>query len=281
MAEMTSSERLTTAASTTESAVGVSANAARTAALPFGLPDPVGEQALQARLGLHFADPMLLRLALTHRSVLPDWADLPDIEARRESNERLEFLGDALLGAYVAEVLFHRDPAASEGALTRRRAAIVRAETLVRWAREVDLGNALYLGTGERVSEAARDKMLAGGFEALVGAVALDQGRAAAERFIDGFLQRDIDAILASEEGVNPKGRLQEVAQELTGVAPAYVTVATEGPDHARHFTVAVTLRGEELGVGHGRSKREAQQAAAREALAVLAARRPIEGLRT
>lgn len=267
----TSTESAVTAASTTETALATTGNAGN---LPFGLPNAAAERELQTRLGLQFADPMLLRLALTHRSVLPDWVALPDLEARHESNERLEFLGDALLGAFVAEELFHRDPAASEGALTRRRAAIVRAETLVRWARDVRLGECLYLGTGERVSEAARDKMLAGGFEALVGAVALDQGREAAERFVFGFLQRDLEAILAAEEGANPKGRLQEVAQELTGVAPAYVTVATEGPDHARHFTVAVTLRGEELGVGQGRSKREAQQAAAHAALAVLAARR-------
>jgi ribonuclease-3 len=265
----TSTESAVTAASTAETALAAPAN------LPFGVPDPAAERELEARLGLQFADPMLLRLALTHRSVLPDWVALPDLDARQESNERLEFLGDAILGAFIAQELFARDPAASEGALTRHRAAIVRAENLVRWAREVRLGECLYLGTGERVSESARDKMLAGGFEALVGAVALDQGREAAEQFVAGFLQRDLDEILAAEEGTNPKGRLQEVAQELTGVAPAYVTVATEGPDHARHFTVAVTLRGEELGVGEGRSKREAQQAAAQEALAVLAARRP------
>jgi ribonuclease-3 len=269
----TSTEAAVTAASTTETALTATGNAGKAENLPFGLPNPAAERELEARLGLQFADPLLLRLALTHRSVLPDWAALPELDARHESNERLEFLGDALLGAFIAEELFHRDPTASEGALTRRRAAIVRAETLVHWARDVGLGECLYLGTGERVSEAARDKMLAGGFEAIVGAVALDQGREAAERFVVGFLQRDIDAILAAEEGANPKGRLQEVAQELTGVAPAYVTVATEGPDHARHFTVAVTLRGEELGVGQGRSKREAQQAAADVALAVLADR--------
>jgi len=257
-----------TAVSATEAALAYGGN------LPFGLPNAEAERALEARLGLHFADPMLLRLALTHRSVLPDWAPLTDLDARQESNERLEFLGDALLGAFIAQELFDRDPAASEGALTRQRAAIVRAENLVRWAREVGLGECLYLGTGERVSDSARDKMLAGGFEALVGAVAIDQGREAAEYFVYGFLQRDIDTILAAEEGTNPKGRLQEVAQELAGIAPAYVTVATEGPDHARHFTVAVTLRGEELGTGQGRSKREAQQAAAQQALAVLTSRR-------
>ncbi len=238
------------------------------ARLPFRLPDSDAERALENRLGLRFTDPRLLRLALTHRSVLPDWAALTGLDAVHESNERLEFLGDALLGAYVAEALYQSDPVASEGELTRRRTAIVRAETLVQWARQVELGECLYLGTGERVSEGVRDRMLAGAFEALVGAVALDQGRDAAERFVFDFLDRDIADILAAEEGTNPKGRLQEVLQERAGVAPAYVTVATEGPDHARHFTVAVTLHGEELGVGEGRSKREAQQAAARVALA-------------
>lgn len=234
---------------------------------PFRLPDPAAEQRLAERIGVAFSDPLILRLALTHRSVLHDWLTIPDVPARLQSNERLEFLGDAVLGAIVAEHLYDRDPSADEGTLTRQRVAIVRAETLVRWARELGLPACLYLGTGERVSEGIRDRMLAGAFEALVGAIQLDQGRAAATAFVIRFLQRDIVSLLANEQQLNPKGRLQEVSQERSRVAPEYVTIAEEGPDHARHFTVAVVMEGRHAGMGHGTSKRAAQQEAARQAL--------------
>lgn len=237
------------------------------APVAFGLPDREREVVLAARLGITFQDPYLLRVALTHRSVLHDWATVKELDAHRESNERLEFLGDALLGAIVADYLYHYDPDANEGTLTRWRVAIVRAETLVDWARQLGLGEALYLGTGEQVSQSVRDRMLAGAFEALIGAIYLDQGRDAALAFVLGFIQREVEEILAREELTNPKGRLQELLQEAEGVPPDYETLAVAGPDHARHFTVEVTLRGERLAVGEGRSKREAQQAAARAAL--------------
>ncbi len=234
---------------------------------PFRMPDPEAEQRLAERIGVAFSDPLILRLALTHRSVLHDWLTIPGIHARLQSNERLEFLGDAVLGAVVAEHLYERDPSADEGTLTRQRVAIVRAETLVRWARELGLHACLYLGTGERVSEGIRDRMLAGAFEALVGAIHIDRGRETASAFVIRFLRRDITSLLASEQQLNPKGRLQEVLQERSGVAPEYVTIAEEGPDHARHFTVAVVLDNQHIGVGSGTSKRVAQQEAARQAL--------------
>jgi ribonuclease III len=234
------------------------------------LPDAVAERVLAERLGVTFADPLVLRQALTHRSVLQDWLPLPGLEATLQSNERLEFLGDALLGAFVAEHLYRQDPDADEGLLTRRRVAIVRAETLVRWARELDVHSALYLGIGETVTESARDRMLAGAFEALVGAIYLDQGHAAAERFVLGFLVRDGDAIRSNERDANPKGHLQEILQDRAIPAPEYVGLATEGPDHARQFTEAVMVDGRQLGIGTGRSRRAAQQAAARIAIRAL-----------
>lgn len=240
------------------------------------MPDRDLELELERRLGVTFNDPLILRLALTHRSVIQDWLSIPNIHATLQSNERLEFLGDALLGAIVAEHLFRRDPAADEGSLTRRRVAIVRAETLVRWARDLDLAAFLYMGTGERVTEGVRDRMLAGAFEALVGAIHVDQGRHAAERFVLGFLARDLGMLLASEHHLNPKGRLQEVLQERAWSAPQYVTLVEEGPDHARQFTVAVMIENEALGVGKGGSKRAAQQEAARKALFALDATRTL-----
>ena len=231
------------------------------------LPDIEQETELTEAIGIQFANPLNLRLALTHRSVLQDWSNVGNVDAIMQSNERLEFLGDAILGAVVAEFLYHRDPLANEGSLTRRRVAIVRAETLVRWAREIGLPHHLYLGMGEKVTEGARDRILAGAFEALVGGIWIDRGRDVAEALVMTFLKRDLDSILSEEEEANPKGRLQEIAQERASPTPEYVTIGSEGPDHARQFTVAVEIDGERMGEGRGRSKREAQQHAAREAL--------------
>ncbi|HWV34894.1 MAG TPA: ribonuclease III [Thermomicrobiales bacterium] len=240
---------------------------------PYGVPDPAVERAFAAGIGVSFNNPKLLRLALTHRSVLHDWLlqDQGEIDAIMQINERLEFLGDAILGAITAERLYHTDPVADEGTLTRHRVALVRAETLVKWAREMHLDDALYLGIGEQVTSSKRDRMLAGAFEAVVGAIYLDQGRDAATRFVNGYLDRDMEGILATEATANPKGLLQEVVQERGLDQPAYRTVAESGPDHAREFTVEALVDGKPLGSGTGRSKREAQQAAAREALRTIA----------
>jgi ribonuclease III len=237
---------------------------------PFRMPDPAFEAMLAEHMGLHFDNPKLFRLALTHRSVLHDWLMQDEVDAVLQSNERLEFLGDAVLGMMTAERLYHEYPEANEGTLTRSRAALVRGETLVTWARELRIPDGLYLGTGESITTSARDRMLGGAFEALVGAIYLDQGREAASDFINRFLDRDMTGILAEEAMTNPKGRLQEVVQERRLDQPAYETIAEEGPDHAREFTVAVLVDGERRGVGTGRSKREAQQEAAREALIAL-----------
>ena len=233
---------------------------------------------LAAALRITFRNLDLLRVAITHRSVLHDVvASGGDVvAAAARTNERLEFLGDAMLGAITAEYLYALDPAADEGTLTRRRVALVRAETLVRWARELELGDYLYLGQGERPTAGARDRMLAGAFEALVGAIALDRGYAAARRFLRRFLTRDAATIIGTAEGSeNPKGELQETAQQRFRLAPTYATVATDGPDHERVFTVEVRVADRILGTGAGASKREAQQAAAAAALALLASERP------
>ena len=237
------------------------------------LPDPDREAEFATTIGIAFEDPKRLRLALTHRSVLQDWSNAGGVDAIMQSNERLEFIGDAILGAVVAEFLYQRDPLANEGSLTRRRVAIVRAETLVRWAREIGLPSHLYLGMGEKVTEGSRDRILAGAFESIIGGIWIDRGRDVAESFVLRFLRRDLDSILSEEEEANPKGRLQEIAQESAQPTPEYVTIASEGPDHARQFTVAVEIASERMGIGRGRSKREAQQHAAREALSNLASR--------
>lgn len=238
-----------------------------------GSGDDAAIVAFATMLGVRFRDLDLLRLALSHRSVLHDViAAGEQVAPASMTNERLEFLGDAVLGMVAAGYLYAQDPEVDEGILTARRVALVRAETLVRWAREIGLGDHLHLGAGERVGEGARDRMLAGAFEALVGAIWLDRGHAAATRFLRRFVVRDAERVIADQAVANAKGRLQELLQERYRRSPAYHTVATEGPAHARIFTVEVLLDGRGLGVGVGDSKREAQQAAAAAALALIEA---------
>jgi len=227
---------------------------------------------------LHFDDLEPLRLALTHRSILHDWAaaGLGAIHLGRplQSNERLEFLGDAMLGAIVAEELYLRFPDADEGNLTSDRVALVRSETLVRWARSLDLGSYLILGNGERITESPRDRILAGAFESLVGAITIDQGLESARAFVGRFLDEDADTVDGQRRTEsNPKGHLQELLQDRYGTQPTYETVGEAGPDHDKVFTVEVHLKGERFGIGSGISKRAAQQDAARDGLLTLEAR--------
>jgi len=237
------------------------------------LPRPSGSDnaARLARiLRFRFRDLGLLRTALTHRSILQD-ATNAGLRGRGSTltNERLEFLGDAVLGAVAAEYLYMLDPEADEGELTRQRVALVRAQTLVRWARDIDLGSYLYLGVGERPGEGARDRMLAGAFESVVGAIALDRGFGAARKFLLRLLERDAPEILSLAEGQgNPKGKLQELLQERYRKTPEYRTVSSVGPDHARTFVVEVMFGDRALGRGEGPSKRDAEQSAATAALA-------------
>lgn len=230
-----------------------------------------------AAVNLCFRDEALLRLALTHRSVAHELrAAAPhlDLPPSQRSNERLEFLGDAVLGYVVAADLYHRFPEATEGDLTARRVALVRAERLVAWARAIDLGSYLYLAQGERISDSDRDRILSGAFEALIGAIVIDQGIEAAEEFVARFL--DADAAGALEEGIaaNPKGQLQEYVQEHYRQPPLYRIIDEQGPDHARIFTAEVLVGDTVLGTGTGESKRLAEQAAAAMALVEIGAQR-------
>jgi ribonuclease III len=221
-------------------------------------------------IGVTFHDLDLLRLALTHRSVAHELrAQGPHMELppSLRSNERLEFLGDAVLGYLVAADLYRRFPDAPEGDLTSRRVALVRGERLVSWARAINLGDYVYLATGERISDSDRDRILSGGFEALIGAISLDQGVAAASAFMQPFLDADAAGSLEEWAAANPKGQLQEYVQEHYRQPPIYRIIDAEGPDHARIFTAEVLIEDRVLGSGSGESKRLAEQAAAAEAL--------------
>ena len=229
-------------------------------------PKPTNPERLTRFLGITPRNLDLYRSALTHRSaagVAFSDADRP----ATESNERLEFLGDAVLGLIAAQELFRRYPGEPEGVLTRRRSAIVRTEQLAAWATELELDTYLYMAPSERASESGRDRILAGAFEALIGAIYLDRGLSAARGFITERLRRDIDGILRDAATSNPKGRLQELTQNLFRRAPVYRTMHAEGPPHARNFTVEVRFNGIPLAEGTGASKRAAEEAAAHAAL--------------
>lgn len=218
---------------------------------------------LQQEMGIVFSDLSLLQRALTHRSFLNEHP-----EHSLEDNERLEFLGDAVLDFLAGDYLYHRFPEMDEGQLTRLRAALVRTESLAAFARHFGLGEALLLGRGEDDSGGRqRPKNLCGAFEAVIGALYLDQGLAAVRDFIAPLFEPALTEILESPSDKDPKSLLQEWGQATYGETPVYHTVASNGPDHEKQFTVEVLIGTRVLGVGTGHSKQTAAQAAAQHAL--------------
>jgi ribonuclease-3 len=224
-------------------------------------------QALERQLGHSFTDRRLLVEALTHRSYAYEYA-APDVV----NNERLEFLGDAVLALISADLLFARYPGADEGMLTQYRAALVQAATLARFAEALKLGPYLRLGRGEdAMGGRARAALLAAAFEAVLGALYLDGGMAVARAFLEPYLLGELGRIEAT--GVGPrikdaKSRLQEYAQGSLGVTPRYQLVEESGPSHDRTFVVEALIGDVAVGCGTGKNKRQAEQAAAQAALA-------------
>ena len=215
---------------------------------------------LSRRLGLSFSNPSLLTRALTHRSYVNE------NPSSLQDNERLEFLGDAVLDFIVGAWVYHRFPEMPEGDLTKMRSAIVRKDQLAAFARHLDLGRALLLGRGEASSGGAqRDGLLGSAFEALVGALYLDAGIPAVEAFVHPLLEEAKGYIL--DEIHDPKSRLQEWAQAEKMGTPQYVTIGSSGPDHAKTFEVEVRIQGLTYGRGHGSSKNIAARIAAQTAL--------------
>jgi ribonuclease-3 len=213
------------------------------------------------RNNLTFDDLALLRAALTHRSYLNEHADVD-----WEDNERLEYLGDAVLDFMLAEYLYTNFPNASEGELTGLRAALVRRETLARLARGLGIGPVMLMGHGE-VETGGRERpaTLCAAFEAVVGALYLDQGLEAAAAWVLPMMERELNSEVTDKD---PKSRLQELVQGTLGVTPRYRTISAEGPDHAKQFTVQVSIGDTVCGRGDGASKQLAAQRAALDALA-------------
>jgi ribonuclease-3 len=218
---------------------------------------------LEATLHISFRNSALLQQALVHRSYLnenPDF-NLP-------SNERMEYLGDSILSAVVAEKLYKDYPDLSEGDMTKLRSALVRRETLARIANHLKLDGYLYLGHGEETSGGrAKQSILADALEAVIGAVFLDQGfdtcRDLILRLYDAEVEKAVDDSLTSDF----KSQLQEVVQSKYHEIPAYRVISAEGPNHVKEFIVEVVVGGRVIGKGSGSSKREAEKEAAKAAL--------------
>jgi len=222
-----------------------------------GAVDPALDARLQLALGWDFADHGLLDRALTHRSYCSE-------HGIEESNERLEFLGDSVLGFVVTDFVYEQYPQMPEGELAKLRASVVSAEALAAIAEELDLGASLRLGKGEDASGGrAKPSILADAMEAVIAAVYLDGGLEPAERLVLAMLEGRIREQATGPGGQDYKTRLQELAAQRCDQLPRY-QVRHEGPDHSKRFFAVVFLRNEEFGAGEGRSKKTAEQAAAR-----------------
>jgi ribonuclease-3 len=222
--------------------------------------------ALAERLGLPIKDRELFAQALVHSSWLHEHAD-----AARGHNERLEFLGDAVVSLAISEALYRRHPTDDEGVLSARRAAIVSTPGLASLAARLDLGSFLLLGEGEALRGGrVRPSLLASAFEALTGAIYLDLGWAAVRDWIHAMAAEEIQADSALTALKSPKSRLQEHTQRTTGERPLYRLLEAVGPDHEKQFRIEVVVDGRALGVGGGPSRRIAETSAAAAALEVI-----------
>jgi ribonuclease-3 len=213
---------------------------------------------LQKELGYSFKDPALLLRSLTHVSY--------DRQKSEGHNEVLEFLGDAVLDLAVSDLLIRRNPDKPEGALSKMRAALVNSVVLAEKANRVGLAPLLRIGKGEELSGGrAKPSILAGAFEALLGGIYRDGGYEAARRVIERHFGADIGAEKLGQQDY--KTRLQEISQMLFHAPPLYRVVSESGPDHEKYFITEITVGGKVLGTGEGRSKKQAEQQAARKAL--------------
>ncbi|MCL4397495.1 ribonuclease III [Patescibacteria group bacterium] len=220
---------------------------------------------LETILGIKFTNKSLLEGALIHRSYLNENPQF------KESNERLEFLGDSVLQVLTSTELYRKFPKYPEGKLTNLRSAIVRTETLGKLARELHYGDFLLISKGEEHGGGRENlSLLANTFEAVLGAIYLDQGLPAAKTFLEKHLFSQMDKLTADRSIYDYKSKLQEVIQNKEKVAPAYEMISETGPDHDKTFTIAVKAGRRELARGTGKSKQEAEQEAARIALETL-----------
>jgi ribonuclease-3 len=228
-------------------------------------PNEDGFAELEGALGYKFKNRRLLRDALVHRSYLPELS--PSERAAVKSNERTEFLGDAVLSLVVNHSLYVKYPDKSEGELTKIKSVIVSKNILAHYARKIRLGSHILLSENAlRAGVDDADSVLADTLEAVFGALFLDGGFEAADSCISRIMLRDLNEIIYNEENVNFKSLLQEYIQALHKTFPHYRVLGTTGPDHDKQFDVEVSVGGRILGKGRGRTKKQAEQEAAKEA---------------
>lgn len=220
-------------------------------------------QQFQSKLGISFNDPKLLQQAFIHRSYINE-----NKEVGLEHNERLEFLGDAVLELVITDFLYHEYPCVDEGVLTAYRSSLVRTESISQAARDMGMNELLLLSKGESRDEGkARNYILANTFESFIGAVYLDLGYQTARTIIANTLFGNIKQVIADGSWKDDKSRFQEFAQEHFGETPIYNLVSAHGPDHDKVFTIAVFVGDKKIALGKGKSKQKAQQDAASKAL--------------
>lgn len=216
-------------------------------------------------IGVKFNSKNLLEQALTHRSYLNEHRG-----SKSGHNERLEFLGDAVLELAVTDYLYRKYPNKSEGDMTSIRSALVNADTCAKVASDLSVNDFILLSKGEaKDTGRARQYILANALEAIIGAIYVDQGYGSANDFITKHVSVLSDQIVSEESWVDSKSRFQEKAQEIAGVTPSYKTLKEIGPDHDKKFTVGVFMREELVAEGEGDSKQEAEQLAAKMALKI------------
>jgi ribonuclease III len=217
---------------------------------------------LQNTLGITFHDNELLTRAFIHRSHLNETRD------KHISNERLEFLGDAVLSFLTSHFLYEKYPDFPEGTLTNIRSSLVKTNSLADVSRELGIGELLLLSHGEESSGGRNNSsLLADAFEALLGAIYLDQGIETAKKFLLTFLFPKATTIVEHKSYIDYKSLLQELVQQKSRISPTYIVVRSEGPDHAKIFWVDAVTEGKTLGSGSGKSKQDAEQKAAQNAL--------------
>lgn len=219
---------------------------------------------IEVKLGYHFKDRSLLALAFIHRSYVNENREV------REHNERLEFLGDSVLGLLIAEYLYKYLPTTPEGELSYLRSRLVEASSCMLYVQKLDVEKYVLLGKGERMNDGrGRDSILADLFEGIIGAIFLDGGIDAASAFLFKNFTYEINEILKTPLS-NWKAMLQDYCQKKYHITPVYEVIDQSGPDHSKTFTIAVIVNDEQLGVGKGSSKKEAQQGAAEDAMSRL-----------
>ena len=220
----------------------------------------------EKRIGYEFKDKALLWSALIHAS---------GADHRLASNERLEFLGDAILGAIVCEMLYHQYPGYLEGELTRIKSVVVSRRTCAKISRALELDEFLIVGKGMEANASVPRSLLADVFESLVAAIHLDGGSEQAGRFIESALRPEIESVAAGVMGENHKSQLQQLAQREFGSTPTYRLLEQKGPDHSKCFRVSAQIGNRSFEPAWGPNKKEAEQRAARNALAGLAEKAP------